>query len=72
MDDDEQLAEQIIRLLDSEELMERVGKAGEATIRDKVNIDRLVEGFRMAVFNEHGRYAPGVGMAANHKGGKQG
>ena len=66
MDDDEILADKIMSLLESDELMGRIGRAGEATIRDRVNIDRLVKGFRKAVFDEEGgNAAEFVGATGN-------
>ena len=48
----EVLADKLLRLLESDELMNRLGENGLATIRDKINIKIMVEGFRRAIFSE--------------------
>lgn len=52
MDNDEALAAKIQPLLQSEELIRRVGENGITTIRDRINVGRMVEGFRRAIFAE--------------------
>ncbi|MBI3441614.1 MAG: glycosyltransferase family 4 protein [Proteobacteria bacterium] len=52
MDNDEALAEKIQLLLQSNELIKRLGENGITTIRDRINIGRMVEGFRRAIFSE--------------------
>ena len=45
-----ELAKRIQLLLQSEELAMRVGANGRATMRDRINIGNMVEGFRKAIF----------------------
>jgi len=57
MDDVEALAEKIQMLLQSDELMMRIGEGGRSTIRDSININQMIEGFRKAIFEEYGTEA---------------
>ncbi len=52
MDNADVLAEKIQMLLGSEELMSRLSKGGVDTIKNSININRMVEGFRQAIFSE--------------------
>ena len=61
MDNDEALAAKIQPLLESESLMKRIGGNGVATIRDRINIARMVEGFRRAIFSEQDVHSIGLG-----------
>jgi glycosyltransferase involved in cell wall biosynthesis len=60
MDDDEALAGKLQPLLESESLMKRIGANGVATIRDRINIGRMIEGFRRAIFAEIDIHAIGL------------
>lgn len=60
MDNAEALAEKIQPLLQSEELMRRIGEGGLRTIRDRINIDAMIEGFRRAIFAEQD--VPAIGQ----------
>lgn len=51
LDDLDALTEKLRQLLQSEELIVRLGQGGLATIRDRINIQRMIEGFRQAIFN---------------------
>ena len=50
MDDSHSLANKLRVLLDSDELMREIGNNGITTIRDQVNISKMAEGFRMALY----------------------
>ena len=46
------LAERLQRLLESDDLRTRMGQNGLAVIQDRINIGRMVDGFRQAIFAE--------------------
>lgn len=52
MDNVKALAEKMQLLLQSEELIKRIGEGGVSTMRDRINIGRMIEGFRRAIFAE--------------------
>lgn len=52
MDDVQALVEKLELLVQSDTLIKHLGAGGIATIRDRININTLVEGFRRAIFAE--------------------
>ncbi|MHB1529471.1 MAG: glycosyltransferase [Acidiferrobacteraceae bacterium] len=52
MNDVDALSEKMRLLLNSAELRQRIGQNGFLTIRDRINIGRMIEGFRQAIFSE--------------------
>lgn len=52
IDDAAVLTGKLRLLLESDELMQQIGENGIATIRDSINIDMMIEGFRRAIFAE--------------------
>lgn len=50
LDDLDALTDRLRQLLQSDDLIARLGAGGLATIRDKINIQRMIEGFRQAIF----------------------
>ncbi len=51
MDDDDRLAEIIMRLVESDALMKEIGENGQRTIQKDVNIFRMIDGLRRAIFD---------------------
>lgn len=52
LDDLDALTEKLQWLLQSDQLIRSLGKGGLVTIKDKININRMIEGFRQAIFNQ--------------------
>jgi glycosyltransferase involved in cell wall biosynthesis len=52
MDNVEALAEKIQMLMRSEASNKRIGEGGISTMRDRINIGRMIEGFRRAIFTD--------------------
>lgn len=59
--DEQALAATLKPLLVSEDLMKEIGSGGLATVREKINIHEMIEGFRRAIFNEAPRDMSGSG-----------
>ena len=68
-DHPEALAGRLQRLLESDDLRTRMGENGIAMIRDRINIGRMIDTFRQAIFAESPRNGVGLdsgGSGTNH------